>query len=101
MNYLAQHNWMKLQGEQQFVTEEYVTVPNALWVIDERGDLWTLGFNMVQGPRGEYGFDVLRNGQSTGHYASRIEMRRGKVSIFTKDAYGRSGYLRWTGQSFV
>lgn len=90
-----QHRYMQLQGEQTHITEAYVSVPPALVIVDERGVVWTLGFDMRPGPRGEYEFDVLTNGTKTGEYASRIERRDGKVRIFTRD-----GWKRWTGQSF-
>lgn len=80
------HPYMVLQGEQQHVTESYVSVPPALTITDERGDVWTIGFqtaNPLQSPQGEFAFDVLLNGRDTHEIASRIEKRNGKVRIFT------------------
>lgn len=91
-----QHSYMRLQGEQTHVTEAYVAIPPALVIVDERGSIWTIGFDMRPGPRGEYEFDVLRDGTKTGEYASRIERRGGKVRIFTRD-----GWKRWTGSTFI
>jgi hypothetical protein len=87
--------YMKLEGEQHFETENYVSTPPALVVIESSGHVWTLGFNQIRGPRGEYAFDVLRNGQFTGEYASRIERRAGRIRIFTVD-----GFKTWNGQRF-
>ena len=91
--------YMKLQGEQTHITEEYVSSPPALIILDECGDVWTLGMwvgRRDNAPDGEYAFNVLRNGIATGDFASRIERRQGKVRIFTRD-----GWKRWSGQSFV
>jgi hypothetical protein len=78
------------------VTENYVSTPPALLVVESDGTVWTLGPNMVRGPLGEFGFDVLRNGAWTGEWASRIERRAGVVSIFTAD-----GRKKWNGKTFV
>lgn len=75
--------YMIRQGEQQHITEEYVSVPPALTITDETGAIWTLGFSFGAAPRGEFAFNVLRNGQETGETASRIERRRGRIRIFT------------------
>jgi hypothetical protein len=91
--------WMKLQGEQQHITEHYVSVPPALTITDERGDVWTLGFQTAprsKSPDGEFAFDVLRNGMSAGAIASRIERRNGRIRVFTAD-----GWKRWTGLDFI
>lgn len=91
--------YMLKPAVQTFITEEYVSTPPALWIHDARGDVWTLGMTfarMDDAPQGEFAFNVLRNGQETGEYASRIERRRGKVRIFT-----RQGTKTWTGQSFL
>lgn len=91
--------YMLRPNEQTFVTDEYVSTPPALWIHDERGDVWTLGMQfarMSDAPNGEFAFNVLRNGHETGEFASRIERRQGKVRIFT-----RQGYKSWSGQSFL
>jgi hypothetical protein len=82
--------------QQTHITEEYVSSPPALIIVDESGAVWTLGFTQISGPRGEYAFPVLRNGRETGEYASRIERRGGKIRIFTVN-----GFKRWTGKSFL
>ena len=90
-------SYMRLTGEQTHITQEYVSSPPALLLVDERGDVWTLGFEYAfDPPRGEYAFDVLRNGIATGEWASRIERRGGRIRIFTA-----SGWKRWTGTTFV
>lgn len=86
---------MTPRGEQTHITEAYVSSPPALVIVDERGDVWTLGTEYGYGPRGEFAFNVLCNGQNTGEFASRIERRAGKIRIF-----GAQGWKVWTGQSF-
>lgn len=88
--------FMFRHGEQTHITENYVSSPPALTITDERGDLWCLGFTPGEAPRGEFAYDVLRNGVQTGEVASRIERRGGRVRIFTA-----TGWKRWTGASFV
>lgn len=91
--------FMELQGEQVHVTESYVSVPPALTIVDEVGAVWTLGFGTApqwQSPRGEFAFNVLRNGVDTGEVASRIERRGGRVKIFT-----RHGWKTWSGTTFI
>lgn len=84
--------------EQIFETENYVSSPPALWIIDETGANWTLGFNRgneKEAPRGEFCFDVLRDGVRVLEAASRIERRNRKIRCFT-----REGWKTWTGISF-
>lgn len=91
--------FMKLRVAQVHVTENYVAVPPALTITDSVGAVWTLGFVSAppeQSPRGEYAFEVLRDGVGAGEVASRIERRGGKIRVFT-----RHGWRNWTGNSFV
>lgn len=91
--------FMRLQGEQKFITENYVSVPPALTILDEQGAIWTLGFQIGpkdRTPQGEFAYNVLRNGMETGEIASRIEMRENRIRIFTRDRW-----KHWTGLSFV
>jgi hypothetical protein len=88
--------FMVRQGPQTHITESYVSSPPALTITDERGDVWVLGFNYGSSPRGEFAFNVLRNGTETGEIASRIERRGGRIRIFTAN-----GWKRWTGVSFI
>jgi len=84
--------------EQTHITEAYVATPPALFIIDEANNHWALGYkyqNLPDAPKGEYAFNVLVNGKSTGEFASRIERRFGKVRIFT-----RNGFKTWNGRSF-
>lgn len=90
------HPFMRRQGEQTHITEDYVSSPPALTITDEVGDLWCLGFSYGVAPKGEFAFNVLRNGIETGEIASRIERRGGRVRIFTAN-----GWKRWTGCSFI
>ena len=80
--------FMAPQGEPAHVTESYVSVPPALTITDETGAVWTLGFRVAtDAPRGEYAFNVLRNGHDTGEYASRIERRGNRVRLFTPQGW--------------
>lgn len=90
--------WMVWQGEQAFVTENYVSIPPALRIVDATGALWTLGFERAPkelSPEGEYAFEVLRDGLPMGAIASRIECRNGNMRVFTKD-----GFKRWLGREW-
>ena len=89
-------SFMVRRGEQTHVTESYVSSPPALTITDERGDLWCLGFTPGEAPRGEFAYNVLRNGVPTGESASRIERRGSRIAIFTRD-----GWKRWTGTYFL
>lgn len=88
-------SYMLPSKAQTHITENYVSSPPALIIVDEANNVFTLGFQQMAGPRGEYGFPVLINGQPTGEVASRIERRDGKIRIFTD-----TGFKRWTGRSF-
>ena len=89
--------YMVLQGEQKYITDSYVTVPPALVITDSQGAVWTLGFIRARNhPKGEYAFNVLRNGLETGEAASRIEYRNNRIRIFTA-----AGWKRFTGVTFV
>jgi hypothetical protein len=92
MNFLQ---FQTLQGPQTFVTDNYVSSPPALIIVDESGAVWTLGFNRGAPPSGEFAFDVLRDGVSVGEFASRIERRAGRIRCFTRD-----GWKIWNGHSF-
>ncbi|HJT77677.1 MAG TPA: hypothetical protein VJ739_10795 [Gemmataceae bacterium] len=91
--------FMVWPGPQEYETDNGVTVPPALRIVDERGALWTLGFETAPrelSPEGEFAFDVLRDGVPVpGAVASRVEYRCGQVRIFT-----RSGWRRWLGREF-
>lgn len=96
--------YMLRPAEQTHITEAYVSSPPAAFIIDEVGDVWTLGVTMRRqqsatggaAPNGEYAFNVLRNGIDIGEFASRIERRAGRVRIFTN-----GGWKRWSGRSFI
>lgn len=77
-------------GEQVHVTEADVSTPPAAHITDARGQLWILGLATAprgRTPNGEYAFDVLCNGMPTGEVASRIEMKRERIRIFTCDGW--------------
>lgn len=82
-------------GPQTHISENYVSSPPALTITDEAGAVWVLGFNGIVS-RGEFAFDVLRNGIAVGEKANRIERRNGKIYIF-----GPEGRKAWNGRSFV
>jgi hypothetical protein len=89
-------SYMLRPQEQTHITEAYVSSPPAALIVDERGDVFTLGFEFGVAPSGEYAFNVLRNGVSSGEFASRIERRHGKIRIFTA-----TGWKNWTGRTFI
>lgn len=88
--------YMLPQREQTHITENYVSSPPALVVVDESNTVWTLGMEARTGPRGEYAFAIQKNGVPVGEWGSRIERRGGKIRIFTVD-----GWKRWTGKTFL
>jgi hypothetical protein len=88
--------FMVRSGEQSHITEDYVSVPPALTITDETGAIWTLGFRFGAAPRGEFAFNVLRNGLETGEVASRIERYKGRIRIFTA-----RGWKVFTGIVFI
>jgi hypothetical protein len=72
-------------------TESYVTIPDALYIVDDDGAVFTLGFTYIEvGWRFEY--IVLRNDVPTGQFAERIE--------YTRRA-GHSGTIRFFGKDGV
>jgi hypothetical protein len=75
--------FMTLNGEQKHITENYVSIPPALVITDEAGNIWTLGFKFGPISGGEYTFNVLCNGVDTGKLANRIERRKNEIWIFT------------------
>lgn len=79
--------FMVREGEQRYVTENYVSIPPALVITDEAGNIWTLGFRFGPILGGEYTFNVLRNGIETGDFASRIECRNGQVKLKTPNGW--------------
>lgn len=89
--------YMRRPQEQTHITESYVSSPPALTIFDERGDLFTLAMEFDNhAPRGEYAFQVLRNGMPTGTVASRIERRNGRIRAFTSE-----GWRWWNGNIFI
>ena len=88
--------FMRRQGEQTHITENYVSSPPALTITDETGAVWVLGFRRGEAPKGEFAFNVLRDGQDTGEMASRIERRNGRIRIFTA-----AGWKRYNGFTFI
>lgn len=66
-------------------SENAVRVPPAYIITDERGDTWTIGWRHDQ--RMEW--DIVRNGQSTGEFASCIEMAAGVVRILSAGRWKR------------
>jgi hypothetical protein len=93
------YDYMRRPAQQTHITDAYVSTPPALLIVDERGDVWTLGTQygrMDEAPNGEFSFNILRNGMDTGLFGSRIERRHGKIKVFT-----RHGWRIWNGRSFT
>lgn len=86
-------------GEQVHITETYVTSPPAAHIDDLYGNTWILGYTCgIKGrsPKGQFCYNVLRDGKETGEMASIIEINAGQVSIYTD-----VGWKRWNGHSFI
>lgn len=86
-------------GEQVHITETEVTSPPAAHLDDLYGATWCLGYSCgIKGrsPRGQFCYNVLRNGREVGEMASVIEIKAGVVSIYTE-----TGWKRWSGHSFI
>jgi len=93
-------SYMVPHSPQTHITEDYVSSPPGLIIVDERGAYWTLGLQyqwLRDAPEGEFAFNVLRNGRETGVFASRIERRKGKIRVLQRGGT----YLYWNGQSFA
>lgn len=91
--------FMAAGTEQSPESEPYVVCPPALFIRDRQRNTWTMGFMRPHRDphrRGEYEFDVVRNGRSTGEYACRIEYLKGKIRI-----YGHEGWRTWSGSRFI
>ena len=95
---LNKWQFMRPQGPHMPVTEAYVSIPPALWIRDDEGALWTLGFDYSEAEwrTGRYEYDVVRNGQKTGDFARTIEFRQHKVVI-----HGADGRRVWSGRQFI
>lgn len=92
------HPFMAKGREDSPESEPDVTCPPALVIRDREKNTWTMGFARPhRDPHrtGEYEFNVVRNGLSTGEYACRIEYRKGKIRIF-----GHEGWRFWNGNNF-
>jgi hypothetical protein len=88
----------------RFQTEAYVESPPAALIVDESGNVWTLGLQEKFGyverrlkiEAAGWEFNVLLNGRSTGDWAAKIVRKNGRIAIF-----GSEGWKRWTGRAFV
>lgn len=92
---------MRPLNQQVHITEGYVSSPPALFITNSQNQVFTLSERMGSvwdGNKvmGEFVFEVLANGNRTGVFASRIEMRNGKVRVFTK-----TGWKNWSGKQFI
>lgn len=98
---LNKFSFMRPQGPHMPITESYVAIPPALFIRDNEGALWTLGFdyNEREWRTGKWEYDVVRNGRVTGEFARVIEFRKGKVRIWGADAQGQ--WRTWNGRQFV
>jgi hypothetical protein len=85
-----------LRYERENRSEEYVEIPPAYLITDERGGMWTFGTEYCAGRDGHFEFSVMRNDVDTGETASRIVYRGGRVRIF-----GREGWRTWNGKTFI
>jgi hypothetical protein len=95
---LSKWHFMRPQGPHMPITDSYVSIPPALWVRDDEGSLWTLGFDFseTEWRTGRWEYDVVRNGRKTGEFAQVIEFRQKKIII-----HGAEGRRVWNGRKFV
>jgi hypothetical protein len=100
---LAQFPFMRRQHPSQPQTETAVTIPPALWIRDEEGALWTLGFDYdeVAWKSGKYEYDVVRNGVVTGQFARTIECRANLFNTREVRIWGADGWRTWRNGRFV
>jgi hypothetical protein len=75
-------------------SENYVRIPPALMITDDRGDVWSIGNEYVQNGWRLF-WNVLRNDKDTGEMAEYVEFNKGRVRIFSP-----SGPKIWNGRSF-
>ncbi len=90
-------------GEQVHISDTYVSTggarASAAHLDDADGARWCLGYAVgIKGrsPKGQFCYNVLRNGMEVGEMASVIEMRLGVVRIYTE-----TGWKRWNGHTFI
>ena len=95
---LNRYHFMRPQGPHMPITEAYVSIPPSLYIRDEEGATWTLGFDYSEAEwrTGKWEYDVVRNGRVTGAFAQVIEFRKKKIII-----YGAEGRRVWNGRQFV
>ncbi len=97
-------SFMKPQGPHMPITEAYVCIPPALWIRDDEGALWTLGFDYDEKAwrGGKYEYDIIRNGRKTGEFGRVIEfaVRDGRGNRKVR-IWGAEGWRTWNGRVFV
>lgn len=104
---LRRYDFMRPQGPHMPITESSVSIPPALWIRDEEGALWTLGFDYDEREwrSGKWEYDIIRNGRKTGEFGRIIEYKvnsRGTRQIRIWGSHGGSAMWRWwSGRSFV
>lgn len=100
---LKRFDFMKPQGPHMPLTEAYVAIPPALWIRDEEGALWTLGFDYSETAwkSGKFEYDCVRNGRVTGEFARNIEFRRNSRGTREIRIWGADGWRTWNGRRFV
>ncbi len=94
---------MKPQGPHMPITDSSVCIPPALWIRDEQGALWTLGFDYDERAwrTGQWEYDVVRDGVQTGEFARNIEYRVNSRGTRTVRIWGADGWREWNGSQFV
>lgn len=100
---LKKFDFMAPQGPHMPVTERYVAIPPALWIRDDEGALWTLGFdyNEAEWRGGKYEYDVVRNGRKTCEFARVIEARVNSYGNRVVRIWGADGWREWRNGAFV
>lgn len=87
----------------KMVTESSVSIPPALWIHDDEGAVWTLGFDYDERAwrSGKFEYDVVRNGRKTGEFARTIEAKVDSRGNKVVRIWGADGWRTWRNGRFV
>jgi hypothetical protein len=100
---LKKFPFMAPQGPHMPITEASVCIPPALWIRDDEGALWTLGFDYDERAwrGGKYEYDVVRNARVTGEFARIIECSVNSLGNKVVRIWGADGWRTWRNGRFV
>lgn len=81
-----------LRHERANISPNGTVIPPAMVITDSEGGMWTLGHEYIV-HRGSFEWNVIRNDIDMDITAQRIEVKNGRVCIFTP--YG-GGWKQWS-----